>query len=337
MRQVLCCKNSVLCNAYQISDLPHEQFIEFYKVLTSRITQIISHGSEPEDRLGGIYVLDALIEIDDVEVARQTTRFAQSLRGVLRGKNMLLMEAAATALGKMCRPGGSLVSELVESEVSNALEWLHSARVAERRYSAVLVLRELSRNAPTLMYGFVGFMLDQIWTGLRDIQPLIRQTTAEVASACFQIIRERDQVALRTWQAKIYVETVQGIGQGSFEHIHGSLLVIEELLKQGGSFMHGHYLEICETVFRFRDHGNVEIRRTVVILIPELAHYSPTQFSQSYLHKFMVFLLGMLKKDKDRNSAFLAVGNIAAAVTNAMLPYLDVIMKNFGEVLSLKV
>lgn len=246
------------------------------------------------------------------------------------------MQAAAVALGKICRPGGALISELVESEVKTALEWLQSDRVEERRYSAVLVLRELGRNAPTLMYTFVGLIFDQIWVGLRDNRLLIRQTAAEAISACFQIIRERDQAMRQTWQAKIYDEAVQGVRQGSIESIHGSLLVIKELLQQGGMFMHEHYLEVCEIIFRHKDHRDAQIRRTVVMLIPELANYSPTEFAQSYLHKFMMFLSGMLKKDKDRNDAFLAIGNIANAVKSAIAPYLNGVLIHVREGLSLK-
>lgn len=288
------------------------------------------------DRLGGIYALDALIDFDGVDAGQKTTRFTQSLRTVLRGKDLVPMQPAASALGKICRPGGSLISDLVEAEIKTALEWLQSDRVEERRYGAVLILRELARNAPTLVYGFVGLIFDQIWVGLRDQRYLIRQTAAEAISACFQIIRERDPAMRQTWQAKIYDEAVQGVRQGSVEHIHGSLLVIKELLHQGGMFMHDHYAEVCNIVFQHKDHRDVTIRRTVVVLIPELANYSPVEFATSYLHKFMVFLSGMLKKDKDRNDAFLAIGNIANAVKSAIAPYLDGVLIYVREGLSIK-
>jgi len=301
-----------------------------------RVSQLISHGSDPADRLGGIHALDALIDFDGVDAGQKTTRFTQSLRTVLRGRETGPMQLAAKALGKICRPGGSLISDLVEAEIKTALEWLQSDRVEERRYSAVLILRELSRNAPTLVYGFVSLIFDQIWVGLRDQKILIRETAAEAISACFQIIRERDQTMRQTWQAKIYEEAVQGVRQGTVEYIHGSLLVISELLQQGGMFMHEHYQEACEIVFRHKDHRDHHIRKTVIGLIPDLANYSPTEFGQSYLHKFMVFLSGMLKRDKDRNDAFLAIGHIANAVKSAMAPYLDGILIYVREGLSLK-
>ncbi|CAD6506377.1 BgTH12-07303 [Blumeria graminis f. sp. triticale] len=317
-------------------DLPPERFLEFYSVVNTRISQLITHGTDPADRLGGIHALDALIDFDGVDLGQKVTRFTQCLRTVLKSKDLLPMQPAAVALGKLCRPGGSLISELVESEVKTALEWLQSDRVEERRYSAVLVLRELARNAPTLMYAFVGLVFDQIWVGLRDQRLLIRQTAAEAISASFQIIRERDQSMRQTWQLKIYDGAVTGIRQGTVENIHGSLLVIKELLQQGGMFMHEHYQEVCEIVFRHKDHRDVHIRRTVVMLIPELANYSPSEFVQGYLHKFMVFLSGMLKKDKDRNDSFLAIGNIANAVKSDIAPYLDGVLIYVREGLSVR-
>ncbi|KAG9248794.1 armadillo-type protein [Calycina marina] len=317
-------------------DAPQERFLEFYNVVNSKITGLITHSSDTADRMGGILALDALIEFDGVDNAQKVTRFTQALRTVLRGRDLGAMQPAAIALGKICRPGGALISELVESEVKTALEWLQSDRVEERRYSAVLVLRELGRNAPTLMYTYVGLIFDQIWVGLRDQRLLIRQTAAEAISACFNIIRERDQSMRQQWQTKIYDEAVQGIRQNTVEYTHGSLLVIRELLGQGGMFMHEHYQEVCEIVFRHKDHRDIQIRRTVVMLIPELANYSPTEFAQSYLHKFMVFLSGMLKKERDRNDAFMAIGNIANAVKSAIAPYLDGVLIYVREGLSLK-
>jgi len=305
-------------------------------VVNNKITGLISHGADSAERTGGIYALDALIDFDGVDVGHKTTRFTQSLRTILRGKDLVPMQPAAVALGKLCRPGGSLISELVEAEVKTALEWLQSDRIEERRYSAVLVLRELGRNAPTLMYTFVGLIFDQIWVGLRDQRLLIRQTAAEAISACFQIIRERDQAMRQTWQSKIYEEAITGTRSLVPENVHGSLLVIKELLQQGGMFMHEHYAEVCEACYRHKDHRELQVRKTVVTLIPELANYSPTEFAQHWLHRFMVFLSSMLKKEKDRNDAFLAIGNIANAVKSAIAPYLDGVLIYVREGLSLK-
>ncbi len=319
-----------------LADFQPEQFHVFYNSVNNKITTLMLHGNDSSERLGGVHALDALVDFEGVDVTAKYTRFTANLKTILRGRDLVPMQAAAVALGKLCRPGGSLISELVESEVKTALEWLQSDRLEEKRYSAVLVLRELARNAPTLMYAYVGLIFDLIWVGLRDPRHLIRVTSGETVSACFRIIRERDQEMKQAWMTKMYNELLVGLRTNTVECIHASLLVLKELLEQGGMYMQEHYQEACEIVFRHKDHRDVTIRKTVVMLIPDLANYSPADFAHSYLHKFMVYLSNMLKKDKERNDAFLAIGNIANSVKSAIAPYLDGVLIHVREGLSLQ-
>jgi len=317
-------------------DLSPETFMSFYNTVNNKITQLIAHGNDSYDRLGGIYAVDALVDFEGVDQALKYTRFTQNLKTILRGKDINPMQPAAIALGKLCRPGGAMISELVESEVNTALEWLQNDRIEERRYSAVLVLRELARSAPTLMYQYIPTIFDWIWVALRDPRQLIRVTSAETVSACFKIIRERDQEMKQLWMTKIWQEAKQGLKLATIESVHASLLVLKELLEQGGMFMQDHYQQSCEIVFHHKDHRDATIRKTVVILIPDLASYSPSDFAQSWLHKFMVHLSGMLKKDKERNDAFLAIGNIANSVKSAIAPYLAGVIIYVREGLSVQ-
>lgn len=48
-------------------------------------------------------------------------------------------------------------------------------RIEARRYAAVLVLRELTRQAPSLVYDHVPELLDNLWTALRD--PKVSENT----------------------------------------------------------------------------------------------------------------------------------------------------------------
>lgn len=318
------------------TDLNQERFAEFFNTANSKVVQLVNHGPETYEKLGGIAALDALIQIEGVDPQTKTTKFATTLRNVMRTKELSLMQPAAVALGHICKPGGALVSELVEAEINIALEFLQSDRIEERRYVAVLVLRELARAAPTLVYGHVTHIFDLLWAGLRDIRRLIRETSAEALSAALQIIRERDQKMRHDFQMAIWTEAVAGIRVNTIENVHGSLLAFRELLQQGGMFMHEHYQEVCEIIFRNKEHRDPIVRQTVVLLIPELANYSPTDFSATYLHKFMIFLSGMLKKERERNEAFLAIGNIANAVKSAIAPYLDGVLIHVRDGLSVK-
>ncbi|KAL0469619.1 phosphatidylinositol 3-kinase [Neurospora intermedia] len=312
-----------------------EQFTAVFNTVNQR-TMALIQGTDTCDRMGGVYILDALVDFDGIDLALKYSRFEQHIGYILRSKDVTPMQPAAVVLGKLCKPGGSLISELVDAEVKLALEWLQSERVEERRYAAVLILRELARNAPTLMYPYVNFVFEQSWIGLRDQRLLIRATSAETVSACFKIIRERDQAMKQEWMDKMFHEAVRGLKTNTVESVHASLLVLKELLEQGGMYMQTHYGEACDIVFRHKDAKDPAIRKTVVLLIPDLANYAPNDFASTYLHKFMIHLSHMLKKEKERNDAFLAIGNVANSVKSAIAPYLDDVLIYVRDGLSIQ-
>lgn len=318
------------------TELPPEKFQEYYNHINLRISQLIVHGNDSNEKIGGILALDHLIDFDGDDAAQKIARFASYLRSVMRSNDNAAMILAARSLGRLAVPGGSLTAELVESEVKSALEWLQSDRQESRRFAAVLTLRELARNSPTLLYSFVSQIFEVIWVALRDPKVLIRESAAEAVSVCFEIIAARDAQLRQQWFTRIYDEALQGLKINSLEAIHASLLVIKELLQKGAMFMNEHYHEACEIVFRHKDHRELLIRRQVIALIPILASYTPLDFVNFYLHKFMVHLQGQLKREKDRNPALIAVGKIASAVGSAIAPYLDGILIHVREALGLK-
>ena len=53
--------------------------------------------------------------------------------------------------------GGVLRADFVDKEVKRALEWIRGERVESARYAAVLILKELAENAPTLYYQHVRY------------------------------------------------------------------------------------------------------------------------------------------------------------------------------------
>ncbi|KAL9596585.1 MAG: hypothetical protein Q9219_005712 [cf. Caloplaca sp. 3 TL-2023] len=319
-------------------ELSAEAFQEFYYNVNHRLGQSIVNSSDPNERIGGILAIEQLIDFDSDDAAQKTTRFAGYLRAALRANDNNVLSYAARALGHLAVPGGALTAELVESEVQIAVEWLRSEQRQEsRRFAATLVIRELAKNSPTLIYAFVPTILDCIWEAVRDSKVLIRETAAEAVGACFEIILTRDPGLRDHWHGKVYDDTSQGFKSNNQDYIHGSLLTLKELLQKGGMFMRDQrYRDACEIVLRLKDHKEARIRAQVVSLIPLLAVYSPMEFAQNYLHKFMIYLQGQLKKDKERDPALIAIGKIADAVTSAIAPYLDGIIVFVREGLSVK-
>lgn len=284
-------------------------------------------GGDSNERIGGIHALNALIDFRGDDAGQKTTRFASYLRAVMRGQDTTAMVVAAKALGRLAKPGGTLTAELVEAEVKGALEWLQLERNENRRFAAVLILRELAKNSPTLMYQWIAQIFEVIWVALRDPKVLIRESAAEAISACFEIISPRDSQMRQLWFGKVYDEILRGFQIGTNEAIHGSLLTMKELLDKSPMFMNEQkYKETVDTVLKYKDHRDTLVRREVVLIIPILAGYSPTEFATKYLHPCMLHLQGLIRKDRDRDKAFVAIGQIANAVGVAISPYLEGIL-----------
>lgn len=289
-----------------------------------------------EEKIGGIQAIVELLKFDGDDAAQRTTRYSSYLRAALRSNDTTVLLYAARALGELAVPGKALTAELVEAEISSALEWLQIERQENRRFAAVLIIRELALNCPTLLYAFVPQIFDCILVALRDQKILIRETAAEATGACIHIIAARDEHLRKKWFARVYDDALQGFKSPSPDTVHGSLLTIKELLQKSNMFMFEHYREACEITLRLKDHKEPRIRAQVVIVIPILAAYAPDQFQHAYLYKFMTFLQGQLKKEKERNPAFVAIGKVAHAVGNGIQPFLDGIIIHVREGLSAK-
>lgn len=306
--------------------MPLEAFARFNNDVTKRIFEMI-HSSDTADKIGGILALDRLIDFDGDDSMQKTTRFVNYLRNVIRGNDTAAMVLAAKSLGKLATPGGPLTAELVESETRQALEWLQSDRQENRRFAAVLLLKELARNSPTLFYTYVPQILELLWVALRDSKVLIRDAAAEALCACLEILYQRDSQLRVQWYKKILEEAQHGLKIGTIDSIHGSLLTYRELLLRAGMFMNDRYRDVCELVLKYKDHKDLLIRKSVVTLIPILAAYNPDDFVGSYLHRCMMHLQSQLKKERDRSVSFIAIGQVAIAVGSSMNPYLDAVLQ----------
>ncbi|OAL49589.1 ARM repeat-containing protein [Pyrenochaeta sp. DS3sAY3a] len=308
-------------------ELAPNVFTNFNNEVYTKISGLIVTGSDSNERIGGIHALNALIDFRGDDAGQKTTRFASYLRAVMRGPDITAMVVAAKALGRLAKPGGTLTAELVEAEVKGALEWLQLERLENRRFAAVLILRELAKNSPTLMYQWIAQIFEVIWVALRDPKVLIRESAAEAISACFEIISPRDSQMRQLWFGKVYDEILRGFTINTNEAIHGSLLTMKELLDKSTMFLNdSKYKETVETVLKYREHRDALVRREVVLIIPILASYSPTEFATKYLHQCMLHLQGLIRKDRDRDKAFVAIGQIANAVGVAISPYLEGIL-----------
>ncbi|KAJ1558802.1 phosphatidylinositol kinase- protein kinase tor1, partial [Nowakowskiella sp. JEL0078] len=209
---------------------------------------------------------------------------------------------------RLALPGGTLTSEFVDFEVKRGLEWLQGERNEARRYSAVLVLKELSTTAPTITYTYIPQILDLIWVALRDAKLETRQVGAEVVGMCLNAIYERDNRQKRQWHKKVYEEAEKSF-QSPFKYSNAQKILSKR------------YEEICKLIFNHKEHGNSVVRCAVITSLPSLAAHAPDAFANDYLAVSMTYLLKRLTIDSDKSDAFIAIGRISVVLKNYVDSY----------------
>ena len=195
-------------------------------------------------------------------------------------------------------------------------------RIEVRRHAAVLVLKEMAENAPTLFYVHVARFFENIWVALRDPSVEIRESATRALSACLSLISKRESRWRVQWYYKIFEMARAGLRAATRESIHGALLTLGELLHHSGRFMLPRFGEVCDAVLRYRDHRDRLVRRTVIALIPRLANYAPDAFVRGYLGTCLAHLIQSLKHTSKRATAFIAMGKMSLAVKHHIVPKL---------------
>ncbi|KAJ1339772.1 hypothetical protein BSLG_005591 [Batrachochytrium salamandrivorans] len=290
-----------------------EALTKFTNDLNRRIFELIQ-SQDVDEKIGGVTALDKLIDLDGGEEnLTKVTRFANYLRIILPGTDPRITVSACSALGHLARNTGTLATEFVEFEVKRALEWLQGDRHEARRFAAVLVLKELALNAPTLLYFSV------------------REGAANALSQSLALVQVRENQIRRQWYRRIFEEMQNGLKMSSSDAIHGSLLALRELLIHAPKAR--RYTEVCEIVLRYREHRETLIRQTIIQIIPDLALFDPVQFANNYLGVYVGYLLMQIKRDKEHSMAFLAIGRVGMAVGRGIVDYLDAILTSVKDTL----
>ncbi|ODQ63316.1 FAT-domain-containing protein [Nadsonia fulvescens var. elongata DSM 6958] len=314
---------------------PAERFAKYYNDVGKKMFELVC-STDPSTRIGGVLGIKLLVEEDagDLNVTKPT-RFSNYLHHVIPCNDLETMKLAADCMGKMAAPGAQYTSTLVEAEVRRSLEFLQSNNEG-KKHGAVLVLNSFAKHSPTLLFPYMSQILDMIWTALRDPKEYIRVDAFQALSECLIIIYERDNALRKQWFNKVLSEARIGLKINTPDAIHGSLLTYRGLLKNAGLFMKDKFDTLCEMILQYKDHKDSLIRRTVMIMLPDLAKYNPSEFSKAYIHKTMLHLLCQLKKDREKQYAFKSIGDIAVSVRSNMAPYLDAILENARESLLVK-
>ncbi|RLN71451.1 hypothetical protein BBJ28_00014991, partial [Nothophytophthora sp. Chile5] len=281
----------------------------------------LCNSSENSDRMGGIAAMDELVELFIAERNDQTIiEFAHSLTKVFEkipSAEPATLRLAAKALGHIVSTGGTSLIEFVEDyHVKPALEWLHNETFHMRRHAAVMILKELSINAPSTSFRYMERYFDNIWSAFWDSKLVVRVSASESLQSCFSLIQQRESNRKSLWYNKALDEADAAFKRNSSDATHGALLIINELLRNTGDFMHSHYSRACRLVFSHQDHKSATVRSAVISLFPRLAKFNTSVFVEKCYRPCMNHLLEVLfsATTTTRPDALLSIGKLSLAI-----------------------
>ncbi|EQC27376.1 FKBP12-rapamycin complex-associated protein [Saprolegnia diclina VS20] len=317
-------------------ELTSETFARFLSELTPRLQSLLQSPALG-DQLGGIAAVEALIP---VATEAQIIRFANYLRSFFvtcESKDGL--RAASLALGKLASTtemgiSGTLVAAFVDFEVKRAFEWLtnpcFNSSQSHRRLAACFVLKALAVAVPTLFHVNLSTFFVAIWPAIRDARVDVRDAATDALAACLQLISMRQTRHRVQWYCKIYDQVQEGLNTPAWDAIHGSLLVVMQLLQNTGSFMVPRFREVCDIVLCYKDSRDKLVARSVCLLLPQLAAYCPDAFVRHYLSTCVTHLMKRMTtyvSAAERGVAFLALGHLALSVGDHLVPQLPSIVE----------
>lgn len=316
-------------------DLSGEAFTRFMDQLYDRISALMM-SIDVADKLGALRAIDELIDVKLGESASKVSRFSSNMRYLFEEKHDYeVLILGSKVLGHLARAGGAMTADEVERQVKNALEWLKGDRVEYRRFAAVLILKEMAENAPTVFNVHVPDFVDAVWVALRDPSVVVRERAVEALRACLCVIEKRETRWRVQWYYRMFEATQDGLGKNASHHsIHGSLLAVGELLRNTGEFMMSRYKEVADIVFKYREHKDRLVRKSITSLLPRIAHFLRDRFVTSYLKICMEHILSVLRTPSERASGFVALGEMAGALDGELINYLPTITSHIRDAIT---
>jgi hypothetical protein len=297
---------------------------------------------DPAYRIGGFVAMEYMTDIFVAHsMESKVLQFANIVRPVLEKSNdPETLRASAKALGNLTRvstrAGGTTLIELVErSIIRPSLKWLEED--PSKRFAAVLILKELAENNPTLFILHADAFFRNIWFAVHDTKEAVREGAAEALRESLKLLEARDSKNRKEWYERVWQEVKESMLNQSMEHIHGAMLTIDALLKHAGDFMQPYFQDMAKTVLQrsYKEHKAPIVRKAVIELLPSLATFNPDGFvSAKYLSETIEVLIAALKRESGpmRQAAFISLGKLALAIGHSVAKPAAVLHAIMGEI-----
>ncbi|KAJ1924747.1 phosphatidylinositol kinase- protein kinase tor1, partial [Coemansia sp. S17] len=309
-----------------------------YLELNSRLAKNVG-SSDVHDRLESTAILSALVDVDTLDET-QRTRIPIQLKKLLGQSNQTVSAEAVSVYRKLVDKKWTTFMSSVETDLIRSLEWLTNERDEVLRMTALQIIEALCTGASTTLFPLLPKILTQLSLHLRDHKYEFRIAAARALGACLGMMPSHDTATRSVWLGYLYEEQQRGQGLGSVEGYHAALLTCQELIHYGGMYMQENFTSTSDLALKLKDHRDPVIHKAAISLLPVLARYSPQDFTklnangETLMARSCNYLIGLSKtSERDRATAFLALGQIAQSCSAEFKPFLESTMRAIKDVL----
>ena len=197
------------------------------------------------------------------------------------------------------------------------------------------------------MSTYLPTIFDVIWYGLFNSKVTVREKSAELVGCCLKlqtsILSQGKSDASNIYyiyRSRIFDEITSALRSAVVSHIHGAILTLKTLINLSENdkkflIYNEAYPLILENTMKLIYAKDSILRQSSIELVPLLA--GRDIFIETYLNKWIMFLIESIKKEKDRTCSLKSLSStIIAMDAKSIEPFLETLTAILKQILQLK-
>lgn len=228
-------------------------------------------------------------------------------------------EQTTKTIGLLVQVGGNHLSQVIENNVSSLFDRFtnSSFKYEYTRYASLSLLKEFTKNAPVIVFNKIVEKFEEfikILENFRDSKQCIREASALVLEEFLNLLNNRDIKIKDYYTSTIYNRLIdKAIDSSDLNSIHGCLLMLKTFCISKSYFDSIHQ-KAMQFVTKHKNNKALNIRLTIVELIPVFAATLETKFEAVYLNSIIEHFSSCLisKTQTDiRSNIYLTLGKLS--------------------------
>ncbi|KAJ2715905.1 phosphatidylinositol kinase- protein kinase tor1, partial [Coemansia spiralis] len=290
-----------------------------------------------QDQLAATALLSVMVDADSLEDS-EAVRMATQIKSLMQAPDMEVCVETMAVYRRLLLKRSRIVLSSVEADISRRLETLDGERSEVQRLVTLRLIEMVCGENLVPLYAYAPKLFASLTGLLCDRRLDTREAAGRALGACLGAVPLAER---NPWLNVMFDDLQRSQLAGNVDSLHGSQLICQELLQNGGEYMQPHFAQTFETAMRLTTHRDGHVRRAAIEQLPMLAKYSPHEFSrigasgESMLSRSCNYLVDLARSaDSERATAFVALGQIAQHCSFEFGPFLEPAMRAIRDILA---